>query len=790
MVIAPVALAEDGLPPGVPVPAWAVGKHVHFFPAPRRRAEVLASEESQQELSPQLSPAVVGTPFCYGKDKLCYWGGPIQHEPQLYVIFWGEAFEQGPPATQELTTLRDFYLGLEENKGEPGEKSWQGIISQYFDNEGPGSIKAKVKVIFNKPTIPGEINNEQVETVISELVQSEREKGVEPSPEAQYIVLPQPGTKYGKYTQMKEACGFHAVDDEGYSYTVVPWAEDVECENEEGAVAETNGAASHEFAESATDPSIEEPGKNYTSNIGWTKEAKGEVEVADLCEEEPHEFEKPKNDFWWAAKLWDDQGGNKCAIEDPPYPAPAAPSATTGAASNLETTKATLEGSVNPNGPDTHYYFQYGTTTSYGQDSPTPPGNDAGFGETAVPASTALTGLKPGTLYHYRIVASSWVGTTDGTDQTFRTPGWIIQTTQNPVGALHDDFLHGVSCSSATACTAVGEYTSTEEKEATLVERWNGTTWEVQTSPNPTGATGSFLESVSCPSSTACTATGYKEEKGGLHATLAERWNGSSWEVQTTPTSGNSDALGSVSCVSASECTAVGFVVSGNPAKKTPVVENWNGKTWTVVSSAKLPTEDEQSWFESVSCPAAKSCTAVGSYISSKLGEQSLAEHWNGSTWSVQTTPELADDDFEIHLDGVSCSATSACTAVGNYEKSRVREVLVERWNGTSWQVQKTPNPTGKSEGAEGELTQVSCPSATSCVAIGADDSGSGKPGLLLGEYWNGTSWELEFPTNRTGVEYNILGGVSCSAATKCTSVGYSRKPTSYETLAERLELP
>jgi len=50
LVTAPVTFAEDGLPPGVPVPAWAVGKHVHFFPAPRRQAEVLASEESQQEL--------------------------------------------------------------------------------------------------------------------------------------------------------------------------------------------------------------------------------------------------------------------------------------------------------------------------------------------------------------------------------------------------------------------------------------------------------------------------------------------------------------------------------------------------------------------------------------------------------------------------------------------------------------------------------------------------------------------------------------------------------------------
>jgi hypothetical protein len=131
---------------------------------------------------------------------------------------------------------------------------------------------------------------------------------------------------------------------------------------------------------------------------------------------------------------------------------------------------------------------------------------------------------------------------------------------------------------------------------------------------------------------------------------------------------------------------------------------------------------------------------------------------------------------------GIEC-----CTAVGSYEKSHVREVLAERWNGTSWQTQETPSPTGK-EGTQGELTQVSCASATSCVAIGAYNS---SPTLLLGEHWNGKSWELDFPTNRTGVEDNILSGVSCPSETICASVGYSQKTaTDKETLAERLELP
>jgi hypothetical protein len=401
-IAAPSAFAEDGLPPGVPVPAWAVGKYVHFTPP---KSSLFAHG---------ISPQIAGGPG----ETLHYFGGPVQHEPQLFVIFWGAGFEQGPPGGLELTDLRDFYLGLEENKGEPGLKSWQGIISQYFDNEGSGSRTAKVKRIWEDPSSPGQITNSKVEAVISELVKDEREKGVNPSFESQYIVLPQPGTSYSSFPEMSKNCGFHGVDGEGYSYSLVAYAGDVGCEGPVGALPETSGTAAHEFAEAATDPEIEEPGKNYTDHAAWQQVETGE-EVADLCEEHP--AEKPANDFWYAVKVWDDEGGNKCNLEDPPYSNPPAPSVTTGATTGILSKSATLEGNVNPNGPDTHYYFELGETTSYGRDTPAPPGNDAGYGTSPVPVSVGVSELAPGVKYHYRLVASSWAGTSYGEDKTFTT---------------------------------------------------------------------------------------------------------------------------------------------------------------------------------------------------------------------------------------------------------------------------------------------------------------------------------------------------------------------------------
>jgi trimeric autotransporter adhesin len=94
----------------------------------------------------------------------------------------------------------------------------------------------------------------------------------------------------------------------------------------------------------------------------------------------------------------------------------AAPGATTGPASAIGAAGATLNGSVTPNGQATTYSFQYGTSTVYGaQTSPV----SAGSGTTPIAVSATIAGLKAGGTYHYRLVATSSAGTTDGADLTF-----------------------------------------------------------------------------------------------------------------------------------------------------------------------------------------------------------------------------------------------------------------------------------------------------------------------------------------------------------------------------------
>lgn len=95
---------------------------------------------------------------------------------------------------------------------------------------------------------------------------------------------------------------------------------------------------------------------------------------------------------------------------------PRAPRATTGGATHVLPTSALLTGHINPSGPErVTYFFQYGLTTAYGSQTPT--ASVAG-GTVPVAVGQPVTGLVPGAVYHFRIVAANAVGTTFGRDHT------------------------------------------------------------------------------------------------------------------------------------------------------------------------------------------------------------------------------------------------------------------------------------------------------------------------------------------------------------------------------------
>jgi hypothetical protein len=144
------------------------------------------------------------------------------------------------------------------------------------------------------------------------------------------------------------------------------------------------------------------------------------------------------------------------------------------------------------------------------------------------------------------------------------------------------------------------------------------------------------------------------------------------------------------------------------------LTEYWNGTTWTIVTSPNPTGLLSLSRLSGVSCPNPSDCTAVGSSITlspTSLSLKTLTEHWNGMAWTITASPDPTTEDLLV---AVSCSNTSTCTAVGN---NATGTTFVEQWNGTTWAAVTTTNPSGA---ASADLSGVSCPTITSCFAVGS----------------------------------------------------------------------
>ncbi|HUZ29629.1 MAG TPA: hypothetical protein VMU90_10335 [Solirubrobacteraceae bacterium] len=100
--------------------------------------------------------------------------------------------------------------------------------------------------------------------------------------------------------------------------------------------------------------------------------------------------------------------------------AASSPTVVTSSATHVGQTSAVLNGTVNPNGSSTTYFFQWGLTNAYGVNGKA---HAAGSGTKAVTVHDTASPLIPGTVYHFRLVASSRFGITSGADRTFKTAG-------------------------------------------------------------------------------------------------------------------------------------------------------------------------------------------------------------------------------------------------------------------------------------------------------------------------------------------------------------------------------
>jgi hypothetical protein len=229
-------------------------------------------------------------------------------------------------------------------------------------------------------------------------------------------------------------------------------------------------------------------------------------------------------------------------------------------------------------------------------------------------------------------------------------------------------------------------------------------------------------------------------------------------------------ALTSISCISATFCMAVGNGEESGPVQT--LAEEWNGLTWTILSTPDPPDFTDVP-LESVSCSSAIFCVAVGYATSGSEPNIGLPliEQWNGTTWTelLATTSMLPSGGIDGQLYGVDCTSASFCMATGAFETTaHVPTALALTWNGSSWVL----SPAQTNFGAGQVLSSVSCVSPTICTAVG---SWTGSPGGPFAEQLSNGTWNITLSgiNGTQSASDGVLTSVSCPAAGGCMAVGY-----------------
>jgi hypothetical protein len=335
--------------------------------------------------------------------------------------------------------------------------------------------------------------------------------------------------------------------------------------------------------------------------------------------------------------------------------------------------------------------------------------------------------------------------------------GSIFKVVPTPNGNQFNSGIFAASASSANDIWAVGDSTM----------HFNGTKWTAFPAPLIRGDLTANLQGVVDISPTLAWAVG-NVTLGANPGQIIERWNGTKWSLFPNPAfPPNSQAdLFAITSSSANDIWAVGNLVQDvvGGALSFNLFEHWDGKAWT-------PTLINTNAFEAltgVSADATNDAWAVGWVAPLTDGSNAtLAVHWNGTNWiAAVTPPNLGEGPNQ--LNAVAALAPDNAWAVGFSTPGLAGQsatlTLILHWDGTSWTVVPSPNVGPNSTSQSNRLLGLTANSANDIWAFGsyfaADGSGHQRTLLL---HYDGTSWTLASspnPTKGTFLDDLLFAGV------------------------------
>ncbi|HTS35159.1 MAG TPA: hypothetical protein VMH04_05765 [Candidatus Solibacter sp.] len=306
--------------------------------------------------------------------------------------------------------------------------------------------------------------------------------------------------------------------------------------------------------------------------------------------------------------------------------------------------------------------------------------------------------------------------------------------------------LNAVSANSPTDIWAVGQ----------AVMHYDGTAW---TAFRPAMQNViSELNGVVNISPTLAWLGGGTENQQGVRGQIIEQWNGSKWSVFPGPkfNAGDQPDIFAMTSTSASDIWAIGSLLGDDGQQLFYLFEHYDGTKWTATTQIS-----GDAFLFGASADATNDVWAVGFNGPENDDSRTLAMHFHGSTWKSVPTPSVGNGANQ--LNGVLALAPNNVWAVGFSTpdappKEDATLTLIEHFDGTSWSVVPSPNVGPNSIYQSNRLFGLTANSPTDIWAFGSyfDADGSGQQFTLL-EHWDGTSWTIQPSPNPTKKSVNFV---------------------------------
>jgi hypothetical protein len=342
---------------------------------------------------------------------------------------------------------------------------------------------------------------------------------------------------------------------------------------------------------------------------------------------------------------------------------------------------------------------------------------------------------------------------------------WQVTPTPNPQPrAVNDTYLSAVSATGPSSAWAVGTYQDRNALRHPLVEHWNGRVWALITVPAPAGRQSWFngVDALAANNVWAVGESTSQQANNQDEKTLIEHWDGRTWTVFPSPnpsTGVNSaDVLEAVTGVGPTDLWAVGWNLDPISNQILMMFLHFDGTTWTAAPS---PSGGFQ-FAVAATAIASNDVWAVGNDQGSAQG-LTVAAHWNGKQWRLVPTPSLFDGIApQNFLTGVTGTGSANVWAVGyedNVNQRNFAKPYALHWNGSKWTLTLLPNSGGEGNRLFGTLAI----STNDVWAVGQTQRNDGAI-LTLTQQFNGTSWQTvpsPTPGSLGGMPDGSLRGVA-----------------------------